>query len=214
MAVLPGETDKYFMPALLNPAPKVIDVQDHGRKIYDTLVVKFEIGYIPRGVFCCLVVECMRNAIGWSVLHGEAAYKDLIIFQMSTELDLYVFLKDKINSITFEIYHKSKSPLQMSPDALCSTLHKSLVTVCTQLKINNNFSLGFSCKLSSCNGFACVPHQPLLPAISICERCNHRSRLQDDQMIWFSSIAKKVHCEVMASSREVYFHSSKTFSYN
>jgi len=144
MAFLPGETDKYFMPALLNPAPKVIDVQEYGRKIYDTLIVKFNIGYTPRGVFCCLVVECMRNAIDWSVLHGKTAYKDLIIFQISTDFDLYVFLKDKIDSITFEMHHKSTSPLQMSPDALCSTLHKSLVTVCTQLKINSNFSLGFS----------------------------------------------------------------------
>ena len=192
MAALPGEMDKFFMPALLSPAPKVINLTAYGGKVYDNLIVKFDTGYIPRGVFCCLVVECMRNAIGWSVLHGEAAFKDLIIFQISTDFDLYVFLKDKIDSITFEMYHKSTSPLQMSPDALCSTLHKSLVTVCTQLKINSNFSLGFSCKHASCNGFAYVPHQPLLQAISVCERCNHRSRLQDDQMIWFSSLTKKV----------------------
>jgi len=192
MAALPGEMDKFFMPALLSPAPKVINLTAYGGKVYDNLIVKFDTGYIPRGVFCCLVVECMRNAIGWSVLHGEAAFKDLIIFQISTDFDLYVFLKDKIDSITFEMYHKSTSPLQMSPDALCNTLHKSLVTVCTQLKINGNFSLGFSCKHASCNGFAYVPHQPLLQAISVCERCNHRSRLQDDQMIWFSSLTKKV----------------------
>ena len=193
MAVLPGEINKYFMPALLNPAPDKIDLSIYGKKIYDTLIIKFENGYIPRGVFCCLVVECMRNAIGWSVLHGEAAYKDLIIFQISTDLDLYVFLQDKIDSITLKMFHKSKIPLQMSPDALYKTVHKSLTSVCKQLKINNNFSLGFSCKHSSCNGFGYIQHHPLLQEISVCERCNHRSQLQDDQMIWFSSLTQKVH---------------------
>ena len=192
MAVLPGETDKYFMPALLNPVPKYIDASNYGEKIYDTLIVKFENGYVPRGVFCCLVVECMRNAIGWSVLHGETAYKDLIIFQISTDLDLHVFLQDKIDSITFKMYHKSKSPLQMGPDALCNTLHKSLVAVCTQLKINSNFSLGFSCQHPSCNGFSFVQDQSCLQTLSVCEKCNHRSRLQDDQAIWLSSLTQKV----------------------
>ena len=192
MAVLPGETDKYFMPALLNPAPEDIDVSIYGKKIYDTLIVKFENDYIPRGVFCCLVVECMRNAIGWSILHGEAAYKDLIIFQISTDLDLYVFLKDKIDSITFEMYHKSTSPLQMSPDALCGTLYKSLKTVCEQFKISSNFSLGFSCKHSSCGGFTYVQQQIPLQEISVCKKCNHRCQLRDDQIIWFNSLAQKV----------------------
>ena len=192
MAILPGETDKYFMPALLNPAPEIIDVSVYGKNVYDTLIVKFENGYIPRGVFCCLVVECMRNAIGWSVLHGEAAYKDLIIFQISTDLDLYVFLQDKIDSITLKMYHKSKSPLQMSPNALCNTMHSSLILVCKQLQIRSHFSLGFSCKHSSCNGFTCVQQKFPLQAISVCKRCNHRCQLQDDQMIWFSSLTQKV----------------------
>jgi len=192
MAVLPGETDKYFMPALLNPAPKIIDTLQYGKKLYDTLIVKFENRYIPRGVFCCLVVECMKNAIGWSVLHGETAYKDLIIFQISTDLDLYVFLQDKINSITIDMYHKSKSPLQMSADLLCNTLYKSLKAVCTQLKINDNYSLGFFCKRLSCNGFTFVQNQHCLQAIFVCEKCNHRSQLQNDQMIWFSSLTQKV----------------------
>ena len=192
MAVLPGETDKYFMPALLNPAPEDIDLSGYGKQIYDTLIVKFENDYIPRGVFCCLVVECMRNAIGWSVLHGEAAYKDLIIFQISTDFDLYVFLKDKIDSITFEMYHKSTSPLQMSPDELCGTLYESLKTVSEQFKISSNFSSGFCCRHLSCGGFTCVQQQIPFQEISVCKRCNHRCQLRDDQIIWLNSLANKV----------------------
>ena len=192
MAILPGETDHYFMPALLNPSPENIDMSTYGRKIYDTLIVKFESEYVPRGVFCCLVVECMKNAIGWSILHGETAYKDLIIFQISTDLDLYVFLKDKIESITFEIYHNNKSSLQMGPNKLCCTLSESLKAVCSQLKLSSEVCLGFSCKRPTCGGFAWVQNElHFNQKISVCEKCNHRWRLQNDQMIWFSP--QKVH---------------------
>ena len=195
MATLPGETDEYFMPALLNSAPAYIDVSlplAFGRKIYDTLIVKFKHGYVPRGVFCCLVVECMRNAIGWHVLHGDAAFKNLIIFQISTDLDLFVFLRDKIDSITFEIYHKNDSALQMSPDKLCHTLHKSLNQVCEQLSITNDFILGFTCQQFTCGGFTRVPRQVFIETVSVCDKCDHRRHMQNDQLVWFSFLTQKV----------------------
>ena len=193
MAILPGKTDEYFMPALLDPAPTDIDTSDYGNKICDTLVVKFENKYIPRGVFCNLVVECMRKAIGWHILHGKTAHRDLVIFQISTDLDLYVFLRDKINSITFEMYHKSYSTMQMSPDDVCRTLYNSLREICSQLKINNNFNLGFDCKRSVCSGFTSVPHHPsTAPILSVCQSCNHRCQLQGDQMVWFNFLSQQV----------------------
>ena len=68
MAILPGETDQYFMPALLNPAPADVNTtmeRCYGNKIYDTLIVKFNNRYIPQGVFCCLVAECMKSNVNW-----------------------------------------------------------------------------------------------------------------------------------------------------
>ena len=195
MATLPGKTDQYFMPALLNPAPADIDVSlqcAFGEKIYDTLIIKFENRYIPRGVFCCLVVECMRNAIGWHVLYGDTAFKDLIIFQISTDLDLYVCLRDKIDSITLEMYHKSNNRLQMSPDELCHTLHKSLKQVCSQLKITDDFSLGFACQQYSCGGFICVPRQFHTQILSVCDTCDHHSHMQNEQLVWFRFLLQKV----------------------
>jgi len=194
MAILPGETDQYFMPALLNPAPAVIDTSDYGRKIYETLIVKFKNEYVPREVFCCLVVECMRNAIGWHVLHGKAAHRDLVIFQISTDLDLYVFIRDKIDSIIFEMYHKSSNTTQMSPDEVCRTLYYSLGAVCSQLRIKINFSLGFVCKRSVCGGFTCVPYQqpPAVQTISVCESCYNRCELLEDQVVWFKFLSQQV----------------------
>jgi len=194
MAILPGETDQYFMPALLNLAPADIDTSDYGRKIYDTLIVKFKNGYVPRGVFCCLIVECMRNAIGWHVLHGKTAHRDLVIFQISTDLDLYVFIRDKIDFIIFEMYHKSNNTLQMSPDEVCRTLYHSLGAVCGQLKLNSNFNLGFVCRRSVCCGFTCVSCQqrPVVQTVSVCESCNNRYQLPEDQIVWFKFLSQQV----------------------
>jgi len=195
MAALPGETDQYFMPALLDPAPANIDESlphAFGRKIYDTLIVKFENKYVPRGVFCCLVVECVRNAIGWHVLHGDTAFRNLIMFQMLIDLDLYVCLRDKIDSITVEMYHKSKNTLLMNLNTLCYTLRKSLNKVCIQLKITDNFKLGFACQQYLCRGFTVVPHQLQSRTLSVCDQCNHRCLLQNDQLVFTLDELKQV----------------------
>ena len=185
MAILPGTTDEYFMPALLDPAPADIDTSDYGSKIYDTLIVKFENKYIPQGVFCNLVVECMRKAIGWSFVCNKTVYKNLIIFQISTDIDLYVFLRNKIDYVTVELYHQNNTAPLTSPDVICNTLYSSLKNVCKKLRINDDFTFGFLCTL--CQGFAGVRLQYPFQAQCVCEKCSNRYLLKGEQTVWLIS---------------------------
>ena len=199
MAVLPGQhtgqEKQYFMPALLNPVLTSIDPsleEVYGTKIYDTMLVKFEKTYIPRGVFCCLVTECMKRSVGWNIQYSKDVYRNLIIFQTSADHNQNIFLKDKIDSIAVEIYnHGSGSTLTTSADVICSTINKALHKVCKKMKINNNFKFGFACRClhaTSCKGFAVVTSQIPFQTVSVCEKCNHRRVLEDDQVGWLISM--------------------------
>jgi len=197
MAILPDETlsnngDQYFMPALLNPVPKDLDVslqKYYGAKIYDTLIVKLENGYFPRGVFCFLVVQCMKCDNGWHIKR-KTIYKNLIIFQICS--DHYVFLIDQIDAIAIEIHGNGDKPLVTSPDIVYDTIYTTLQKVCRMLKINGNFKVGFLCKSilingTCCNGFTCIKNQLPFNVKCICENCNEEQLLEDDQLVWLIS---------------------------
>ena len=197
MAVLPGEEGQYFMPALLNPAPPGIDVslqQCYGRKKFDTLIVKFEDRYLPRGVFCCLVAECMKNAVGWSIQHNKAVYKDLIIFQVSS--DQCIFVRDKIDHIAVEMYCLTTGDqvLSVSPDIICSKLYTALQEVCRKMKIVDDFKIGFACRYplvdsTLCGGgFAVVKNQLPFQEELFCKQCGRKQNLEMDQVVWLISI--------------------------
>jgi len=197
MAILPDESpsnkdNQYFVPALLNPVPKELEVSlqtYYGAKIYDTLIVKFENGFFPRGVFCCLIVQCMKRDNGWHI-RRRTIYKNLIIFQIST--DHHVFLIDRIDSIAIEIHGKKEKPLLSSPDTVYDTIYTALQRVCRMLEINCDFKIGFLCRSTliertCCNGFASIKNQLPFQVTSVCESCDERKQLDDNQLVWLIS---------------------------
>ena len=128
MAHLPNKC-KYFMPALLQPSPENFFLSEIcGRKCGDTLFVEFENTYVPRGVFCCLVVNLARR--GWVVLEN-VTYKDLIVYQISP--DQFFVLVDKIKCIGIEIYVKENGKITMCHQSVCSFLYDCLKDICVQI---------------------------------------------------------------------------------
>ena len=209
MAILPDETDQYFMPALLNPAPGDIDEcleRCYGNKIYDSLFIKFDKRYFPRGVFCCLVAECMKNhATGWSIQYNKAVYKDLIIFQISN--NQFIFLRDKIDSIAVEMYHRSDMILSTNADIVCEKLYNSLQTVCKKMQIKDDFKIGFACRCklidgTLCNGFAGVKNRLPFHTELRCEKCNEEQKMEREQVCWLISVdfLKEMVCYVVMHS--------------
>jgi len=187
IAKLPDETGRYFVPALLNPAPTdSIEKSPNfiGSKIYDTLIVKFANRYLPRGVFCCLVATLMKSETGLRVQYNENVYKDLLIFQISTNQQ-YLLLRDNVQSIAVEMYSTGNGSLQ-EPVFICSILYKALTKVCNDIHLTSDFKFGFAC--NQCNRFAGVEdHIPFL-ARSSCESCEFAEELSENQVIWFISI--------------------------
>ena len=177
MSVLPNKPDQYFMPALLNPAPTDILLQEeYGVQVHDTMLVKFKKRYFPRGIFCCLVTHLAQT--GWKI-QVKHAYKNLIIFQIIP--NHYVGLFDNINHVAVEIHCKKGSYLQGTHYDVCGRLNGSLKKLCKMFQINCDFKFCFVCR--DCKNIAGVKYP--FSANCICKECQRSYQLNPDQLVWF-----------------------------
>ena len=181
MSVLPNKPDQYFMPALLNPAPTDVPLQEeYGVQVDDAMLVKFKDGCFPRGMFCCLVTHLAQSDWKIQVKH---AYKNLIIFQIIP--DCYGALFDKITHMAVEIHCKKKGFLRGTHYDVCDKLNRSLMKLCKMFQINCmcDFKFGFACE--DCQRFAGVKLQYPFSTDCYCKECQKSYQLNCDQLVWF-----------------------------
>ena len=184
MARLSDQPEQYFMPALLDPAPTDMSVDEtFGTKVFSTLYLRFGDGFIPRGAFCCLVTLSIKNKT-WK-LQNNVAYKNLVVFQIASNKE-YLILFDKINYISVEIHQKEGS-LPNSHHILCYTLCESLKEVCSKIHLNGELKFGFLCKnCQPVERFACVQvEHPCYSDSLLCAFCRNNSKMTYDQLAWF-----------------------------
>ena len=186
MASLSDTEEQYFMPALLNPAPIYIPLdEEFGNKIFSTLYIKYKEGLFPRGVFCCLIALSIQKNKTWK-LQTNAAYKDVVVFQIESNRE-YLILFDKINYILVEI-HRKDNFLPNSHQVLCYKLHENLIEVCSKIHLKEeNFNFCFLCEnCESSESFASVQVQhPRYPENLLCAVCQSNPKMTYDQLIWF-----------------------------
>ena len=185
MASLSDTEEQYFMPALLNPAPIGIPLdEEFGNKVLSTLYIKFQDGFFPRSVFCCLIALSMQKNKTWK-LQTTTAYKDVVVFQIENNRE-YLVLFDKLNYILVEIHHKEDLP-PSNHQVLCCKLHENLMEVCSKIHLNGDFKFGFLCeKCKSGESFASIQVQhPCYPESLLCAVCQHNPKMTYDQLTWF-----------------------------
>ena len=181
MSLLRNKPDQYFMPALLNPEPTNLSLQEEfGRKVHDTMLVKFEDRCFPRGMFCCLVTHLSQN--NWEI-QFKSAYKNLIVFQYLP--NQYVALFDKITYMAVEIHCKNEINIQTNHYEVCVILYDSLKNLCRMFQMSYDFELGFACK--DCFGFAAAKplNQYSVSTIYFCRECEISFKQNHDQLAWF-----------------------------
>ena len=185
MAGLSDTEEQYFMPALLNPAPIVIPLdEEFGNKVLSTLYIKFQDGFFPRSVFCCLIALSVQKNKTWK-LQTTTVYKDVVVFQIESNRE-YLILFDKLKYISVEIHHKEDLP-PSNHQVLCYKLHENLMEVCSKIHLNGDFKFGFLCeKCESGESFASVQVQyPCYPETLLCAVCDHNPKMSYDQLMWF-----------------------------
>ena len=185
MAGLSDTEEQYFMPALLNPAPIPISLdEEFGNKVFSTLYIRYKDRLFPRGVFCCLIALSIQKNKTWK-LQTNAAYKDVVVFQIENNRE-YLILFDKVNYILVEI-HRKDNCLPNGHQVLCYKLHENLIEVCSKIHLKGDFNFGFLCEnCESSESFASVQEQyPCYPENLLCAACQHNPKMTYDQLIWF-----------------------------
>ena len=164
LKVVAKNEEEYFMPCVLRSFKSITsnNLDQHGNIQYTELLVHFFNNPLPRGFFCCLVVEiCQNLPKHWLLpLQSIEKYNNLITFHTS-DTGHSISLIDKIGHLEIQIRHKKSSQPIIHYDVQCF-LSKSFDEVCTYLQLDKKqFHYGFLCKcgdtMASKNHIASLP---------------------------------------------------------
>ena len=190
----------YFMPCGLKPA----DVESEHRNETSTpapLIIWFECGYCPVGVYCCLVVYLLilskQTEFKWR-LDNPPHYRNKITFivgkqcdrvtilSRATYIEVWVDQTPGVTAVPLKILCQHiRSVLNQGIDVVTKTLHYSY---------NSRHYFGFPCCSSSSS---CLPPHPAVcedkePVVARCvlKKCE-TTVLKDNHSIWFQQVCEK-----------------------
>ena len=190
----------YFMPCALKPA----DIENEHRNETSTpapLLIWFECGYCPVGVYCCLVVYLLslsqQTELKWE-LANPPHYRNKISFIVGKQYDRVTILsratyievwvdqaqefKDRVRLKIF--CQNVRTILNQGINAVTKTLHYSY---------NSRHYFGFPCCSSSSS---CLPPHPAVceyeePVAAKCVLNKDTMKLKDIHSIWFQEVCEK-----------------------
>ena len=185
---------RYFMPCALKPF--VLGTASSAHVVSDLcplpLLVWFECGYTPVGVFCCLVVYLLEITDGpkWSLV-DERHYRNKIKFNVGPH-------RDKVSLIAYPTYievrvereHLIPEPLGQLCSTILTTLDSAMETVTK--------SLHYSCHSQHFFGFycpSCPSSYPPHPAVKLnsdscvlqCVLSPHTCVMPDNSL-WYNKV--------------------------
>ena len=151
----------YFIPYIL-PTYTIRPKSDYILSQYgclqgEPLLIQFASNLLPRGFFCCLVVQMLQQLPkGWGCLYLEKdthhTYSNLITFRLQGAYCLS--LMDKLSYLEVQVRHLQKDyyhqhPIHMKIQEL---LVNALEIVCEQLTFNHGrLQYGFHCQCGKCD---------------------------------------------------------------
>ena len=190
------EVEFYYMPCVLSNLKMCDDKHKH--LLSEPLLVQSTSGFLPRGLFCSLVVHLLKNQPqGWEhQLHKSAKnYSDLMIFRLPDKT--YLYMHDKIFYLKVEVRHGKKHFSTPYHSKIFNQLHQSLIVACKELHFDcQKLQYGFLClndesdsdhiaviDLSSISNF--------MPTELECSRkCSSSTKLDESHNIWFKEVRK------------------------
>uniref|UniRef100_A0A1X7TC69 Death domain-containing protein n=2 Tax=Amphimedon queenslandica TaxID=400682 RepID=A0A1X7TC69_AMPQE len=181
----------YFMPCALKPAD-VESEERNGSVSPVPLLICFECGYTPVGVFCCLVVYLLDQktdqVLEWK-LTGNDQCRNKITFQVGKYHDIVTLIS---HATYLEVWVQQIKGSKLSKSDLCdkilSSLHKGLDTVTQSLHYTYKSKHEFGV-LCTCTG---VPHPAVIDSNEETTTCANGEmvELNEKQLYWSSKIVK------------------------
>ena len=188
----------YFMPCALKPANVEREERD-GSVSPAPLLICFECGYTPVGVFCCLVVYLLDQktdqVLEWK-LTGNDQYRNRITFEVGQNYDTVTLIS---RATYLEVWvHQEKTPssnkttpsLNDLCDKILSSLHKGLDIVTQSLHYTFKSRHMFGVPCTACTA---VPHSAVIEYCAEKAKCTNGSIMQLDEkhLYWSKKVIKK-----------------------
>ena len=182
----------YFMPCALKPADVEREKRD-GSVSPAPLLICFECGYTPVGVFCCLVVYLLDQktdqVLKWK-LTGNDQYRNRITFQVGQYYDT-VTLISRATYLEVWVHQEETPSLNDLCDKILSSLHKGLDTVTQSLHYTYKSRHMFGVLCTACTA---VPHPAVIEYRSEKAKCTDGKimQLNEKHLYWSKKVIKKV----------------------
>ncbi|XP_019860198.1 PREDICTED: uncharacterized protein LOC109588473 [Amphimedon queenslandica] len=204
----------YFMPCALKPAD-VEKEERNGSVSPAPLLICFECGYTPVGVFCCLVVYLLDQktdqVLEWK-LTGNDQYRNRITFQVGQYYDTVTL----ISCATYlEVWVQQIKGSKLSTSELLSSLDKGvdIVTQSLHYTYKSKHMFGVQCTCTA------VPHPAVIGFNEEATKCvNGRIvEFNEKQLYWSTKVVKlnnttqNTSCEIPSQTES---HVPKSFSFH
>ena len=196
-----GNGEDYFIPYILpncNTQSQCDDIlSQFGFLQGEPLLIQFKSNLLPRGFFCCLVVQILQQLPqGWSHRLSQKntyhTYSNLITFHLENAYSLSLI--DKLSYLQVEVRHQENNYYHKFPIHLAvqDILANALETVCEQLSFNHGrLQYGFYCR---CGEFL-DQHIALLTRLSppfdytLCRYGSATStKLEKEHIVWLTDV--------------------------
>ncbi|XP_065907322.1 uncharacterized protein [Dysidea avara] len=194
-----GDGEDYFIPYVLptytsQPTGDLI-LSQYGCLQGEPLLIQFVSNLLPRGFFCCLIVEIMQHLPrGWSHLFTQNevchSFSNLITFRLPHAYLLS--LLDKLSYLEVQIRHEEKDYHKKCPIHLSvqDILASALENVCEQLNFNNGrLQYGFHCQCGKSDDKHIAILTTLSPPFDYAQ-CSHgrvtSTKLQHSHIVWLT----------------------------
>ena len=190
--------EEYFIPHILptynlQQSNKILD--QYGNLQGEALLVQFHSGFLPRGLFCCLIVELLqRSPKGWeyhiSCDEMHHTFSNVITFVLPNAYSLSIL--DKVLYLELQIRHLDEAT---SAIPVHVEVYNYLVYALTEVCIHLNFDCdrlqyGFLCNCDKKpDHHIAIATLPTSSSAVVYARCTvnnaHQFKMDPSQLIWF-----------------------------
>ena len=192
-----GNSDKqYFIPFVLptyNSQQQSEILAQYGHLQGEPLLIRFQSGLIPRGLFCSLIVELLQNPPkGWhphlSKKGTHHTFSNLISFSLPNAYSLSLF--DKVSFLEVQLRHPEEAFQLPVHHPRYSQLKQAIVQTCGHLNFDHSrLQFGFLCNCGSIT----EDHIAIIPEVSqstLFAECSNSTtfhlKLTASHIIWLS----------------------------
>ena len=197
-----GNGEDYFIPYILSTytiQPQCDDILSHyGCLQGEPFLIQFVSNLLPRGFFCCLVVQILqRLPKGWNHLIAQGdtyhTYSNLITFTLQGAY--FLSLLDRLSFLEVQIRHQKNDYYKQFPIHLKvqDILAEGLENVCEQLNFNHGrLQYGFHCECGSIDEAHIAVLTKLTPPFDYYAMCRYGStkhtELKHEHIVWITQV--------------------------